>query len=129
MLGDDEIKENSLMRPGDEIIRFDIHLFFNGKSKFLTRPYWIGLLFDNCFVICFSVHEVCLTDKFYKKDLGLGNEPLFTSSSTNEVRGFIFLLKPLLCSIYFIQVHLIFCLIFDKIIKIFNQQAWWPIFF
>ncbi|XP_045539390.1 zinc finger protein 628 [Papilio machaon] len=52
MLGDEEIKESSLMRPGDEII---------------------------------SIHEVCLTDKFYKKELGFGNEALFTSSSKNEL--------------------------------------------
>ncbi|CAK1589074.1 unnamed protein product [Parnassius mnemosyne] len=52
MLGDEEIKESSLMRPGDEII---------------------------------SIQEICLTDKFYKKELEFGNEPLFSSSIKNEL--------------------------------------------
>lgn len=33
MLGDEEIKESSLMRPGDEIIRFDIQLFPKTKGR------------------------------------------------------------------------------------------------
>lgn len=85
MLGDEEIKESSLMRPGDEIIRFDIQLFPETKGRLDHIDLYLFCSFYLTIVICCSIHEVCLTDKFYKKDLGFGNEALFTTSSKNEV--------------------------------------------
>lgn len=85
MFSDEEIKENSLMRPGDEIIRSDLRLFFTkvtqGFLSFVTFYYVFPMFYWS--FLYFSIREVCLVDKYDKKYLG--GETLLSTSGRNDV--------------------------------------------
>lgn len=96
MFSDEEIKEmpeNSFMRPGDEIIRFRCSIILEAKL-FRGHVDLFSVVFYLVIYLLFhvsSIREVCLIDKFDKKDLGF-SESLLSSSGKNDVRLFLILL-------------------------------------
>lgn len=118
MFSDEEIKEipgSSFMRPGDEIIRSDVLLSRNKRTRpwrfvVVSRYYFVYWTVVWCVSFyCFSIREVCLNDKFDKKDLGFHNEPLLSNSGRNDVSLWVYLPNYVPKWIYLLFINLICC--------------------